>query len=96
MCFLIAGNSTQCRFFNESIADLIDNSTFPLGRHIETGMYKFCIDSHGPHRSPEEDYSGFQYHFTNKLLSPLVEEHGSLFEINLNLLYPKMLYVKFG
>ena len=44
MCFLIAGNSTQCRFINESVADLIDNSTFPLGRHIETGMYKFCID----------------------------------------------------
>ena len=44
MCFLIAGNSTQCSFINESIADLIDNSTFPLGRHIETGMYKFCID----------------------------------------------------
>ena len=41
-------------------------------------------------------FTCFQYHFTNKLLSPLVEDHGSLFEKNLNFLYPRMLYAKFG
>ena len=40
-------------------------------------------EAHGPHRSPEEEFSNiFSFNFTILLLSPLEEGHGPSFEQN--------------